>query len=379
MNSIQLAIIAAVLSLILMLVVYSWYQEIKFKRMVENNFNHKVNDAIKEDQVLILDGLDENAFNNKNILDRDIAQNKVNVDSLFADISNQQKPLVQEEIFPDDSVEAIFAKLKTIPFDYAHEADESLDYIIDIAFEEPLKLKTLPEIAAYTQKHYKIYVLGKDNKWQVYSRGNKYIASALKYVVHLVDKNGIVSQAQIANIYREIFKFVLQNSAFVQQSNYEASINSIQEQTKHFKEIKLELELYLILKSPVDYKTLHKFFIDHNFTEQEGKFIYIRNDRTQFMISDESANGLENGINYKLLLISSDLHFIQEPQKVTDYIFDFAEQFTNSFESRLLTTSKQIFSEREYTALSKYIINYIDNAKKKNIKLGGELISRMFS
>ena len=200
----------------------------------------------------------------------------------------------------------------------------------------------------------------------------------MKYVVQLVDKNGIVSQAQVSNIYNELFKFVLQNIGHIQHSDYDASIYKIQQQIKYLPDMKLDLELYFILKTATDYTSLANFFMTSGFTEISGKFNYMVNGVTEFIIADESGGALEKGINYKYLRITSNLHFVPKPQQVVEDIFDLADRFMAQFESRILTTNKQIFSEREYIALVRYISGYENNAKKFGVELGGELIRRLF-
>ncbi len=384
MNSVQLTIIAVVVLLIIILLGYFWYQEIKFKRLVENNFNHKTDDVIEDSQPLVLDGVDslEQALNINNKLEKDIFKP---IKTKIA--PNTQLPkenieiAVEDELvedYPSDSLEAIFADIKKLPFPYKEEINPTLDYIIDIAFEEPVKIKLLPDITQYTQKQFTIYILDKNNNWQIFERGNKYVVKAMKYVVQLVDKNGIVSQAQVSNIYNELFKFVLQNIGHIQHSDYDASIYKIQQQIKYLPDMKLDLELYFILKTATDYTSLANFFMTSGFTEISGKFNYMVNGVTEFIIADESGGALEKGINYKYLRITSNLHFVPKPQQVVEDIFDLADRFMAQFESRILTTNKQIFSEREYIALVRYISGYENNAKKFGVELGGELIRRLF-
>lgn len=384
MNPVQLVIIAIVVFLIIVLLGYFWYQEIKFKKLVESNFNHKTEDVIEESQPLVLDGVNSLELALKpNKLEKDIFKpvhsKEPNLDSLFKSTKSEPAEDTKvEEDYPADSLEAIFAGINKLPFPYKDEVNVTLDYIIDIAFEEPIKIKLLPDIAQYTHKHYTVYLLDKHDNWQIFEKGNKYFVKAIKYVVELVDKTGIVSQAQVSNIYNELFKFVLQNMGHIQHSDYDASIYKIQQQVKYLPEMKLDLELYLILQTGADFNTLANFFMSNNFTNISGKFNYINNGVTEFIISDESGNPLERGINYKYLRITSNLHFVPKPLQVIEDIFDLADRFMAQFESRILTTNKQLFSEREYMSLTRYISNYENNAKKFGVELGGELIRRLF-
>ena len=60
-----------------------------------------------------------------------------------------------------------------------------------------------------------------------------------------------------------------------------------------------------------------------------------------------------------------------------DKIFDFAENYMQYFESRLLTTNKLVMTEKDFVALEKQVTNYINTCKRQNIQLGSELILRV--
>ena len=47
------------------------------------------------------------------------------------------------------------------------------------------------------------------------------------------------------------------------------------------------------------------------------------------------------------------------------------------FESRLLTINKQVFTNSDYVNLTRHITNYVNEAKKHDIELGGKLLYRM--
>lgn len=397
MNPVQLGIIVVIGLVIIALVSYFWYQEVKFKKLVERNFNQKTEDAINSEQTLILDGTDINKDSTKkNVLAKDIFthhEGDSSIAKLFDEhvinkatnvekaITTIDKPIIEEQIveesFPEDSVEAIFANIKKIPFPFSDKVDFSLDYIINIVFEDSVKIKVLPDVASLTQKQFRIYVLDSNNNWSSYEKGNKLLVKAFKVVIHLVDKNGMMNQAQISNVYNELFKFAMQHKGFIEQSNFEKSIISIREQLKYLSEIELDLELYLILKIPADYNNLARFFMSNHFTEIGGQFNYIQDGVTQFIISDEHNNGLHKGNKYSLLRIVSNLHFVPDPIQVVESILDVSEKFVQEFEARLLTTNKQLFNEREYNALNRHINNYVNNAKKYGVNLGGELIRRL--
>ncbi|MFN7093786.1 MAG: hypothetical protein ACK4M7_00335, partial [Burkholderiales bacterium] len=78
------------------------------------------------------------------------------------------------------------------------------------------------------------------------------------------------------------------------------------------------------------------------------------------------------------LSINASLHLQSEPLTVIDKIFDFAERFMQQFESRLLTANKQIFGQKDYEALNRYVTNYVATAAKNGVVLGGPLLKRLF-
>ncbi|MCC2644920.1 MAG: hypothetical protein K0R94_698, partial [Burkholderiales bacterium] len=262
MDTIQLLIIATVVALILLTIGYYLYQEAKFKKMVENNFNQATDDIIIEDnKSFTLDGIDTNKQSISNaILQKDMVipdgepyndplfdMQKVdkkeftgnvkrdNEASLFAtDTPPAAKiPEYKEVIHPEHSVEAFFANIHKIDFPFAKAINPDLDFIVDIGFEEITKIRVLPEISQFTNKAFAFYILDKNNLWSSFNRGEKYVARALKLVVPLVDYEGLTSQVQLSNIYNELHKFVMQNNAHIAKSNYEEAIAKIGYQIKH--------------------------------------------------------------------------------------------------------------------------------------------------
>ena len=400
MNPIQLVIIAIVVVLILITISYYLYQEAKFKSMVENNFNQAVDDVItREDQAFVLDGIDESKVQtNADILQKDtyidnVHINKVQATSMHSYIPDQVKidPLFAEDEIvvdtivepanshPEDSVEAFFAHIYLVPFPFLAEIDADLDFIVDIGFEEITKVKVIPEISQFTTKPFKIYVLDKNDEWHVFVKGNKYNARAIKLVIQMIDGDGIISQAQIANIYNELHKFVIQNNAHICKSDYESSITKFQKQIKYLDEIQLNLVLYMILKENKSYNELKKFFNTQGLVEANGEFLLTdKTGRVIFTINDEFGRGLVPDMSYNLLQISANLHKQLDANNAVNSIFDYAEKFMEQFESRLLTTSKQALVQKDYDAIINHVKQYVITADRNNIELGGALIQRLF-
>jgi len=382
MNLVQLSIVAVIAIIILAVIGYFWFQEAKFKKIVENNFNQRVNDAIATSQDLVMDGTPVGVqAKSKNVVEKDIVNFLAPESEQFNTVSNAPQSTITvtqpEEDFPEDSVEALFAALNKIPFPFAHEIDSSLDYIVNIAFEQPLKIKVLPDVASYTQKHYRIFVLDSENRWHIHEKTNKHNTLALKVVVSLLDRSGVINQAQLENLYKELFKFTMHHQGFIEQPNYEQNIAKISDQVKFLGQSSLELELFLVLKQSVDYTNLTNFLTLNSFKKIDGKFHYIENGVTQYVITDEDGGDIIQNGSYSLLRIVSSLHFLPAPKTTVDNIFDFVERFMEKFESRVLTTSRQLFGEREYNTLMRHVQNYVSNAQRHQIELGGELIKRL--
>ena len=375
MNPIQIAIIAFVLIVILLTLGYYWYDDARFKKKVENNFNQATKDVLIEDKkVTVLDGIDSNHIEQpKEFMPKDIFEEEVISDSIVEDYIDQE---IIEDV-PEDSVEAFFVKLDKIDFGYSDQVSKDLDLIVDIVFEESRKLKILPEIAQFTHKPFVFYVLDQDNQWVLFEKGKKYIAKAIKLVVQIVDKEGLLSQAQISNIYQELHKFVLNNDAHIRCCDYESIITKIQEDIKQLNGIELVLELYLLTRNKESYDKLADFFISNGLIEDSGFFNLVENNQILFTIGNESQHSLDTNGEYSTLSIVSPLYLHKNPLNVIDRIFDLGERFMGKFESRVLTSNKQVMGQKEYDQLQNFIKNYIDSANKKNIELGGELIRRL--
>ena len=179
MDTIQLAIIAVVVALILMTISYYLYQEAKFKKMVENNFNQATHDVIvEENKAFTLDGIDAQKQSTGNaILQKDVAipESALHLDPLFdmhdnASPSKTQDnlppvdpeialafkiPELEEIIHPEHSVEAFFADIHKVDFPFVNEINPGLDFVVDVGFEEAKKIKVLPEISQFTNKPFK--------------------------------------------------------------------------------------------------------------------------------------------------------------------------------------------------------------------------------
>lgn len=376
MNPIQIAIIAFVVIVILLTLGYYWYDDARFKKKVENNFNQSTKDILVEDnKPTILDGIDASKESPDKFMQKDFAA----LEALDT-VQNSEEHKIEEPAIPvpEDSVEAFFVKFDKIDFPYINQVNKDLDLVVDIVFEEPKKLKILPEITQFTHKPFVFYILEKDNNWQTFEKGKKYFVKAIKLVVQIIDKEGIISQAQIANIYQELHKFVINNDAHIRCSDYEQNISNIQEQIKQLNNIELILDLFFLLKEKQPFTLLAKFFKENGGFENNGTFDFMEKNNVLFSIANENLSALDNKGEYNKLAIMAKLHTYEKPIYVLDKIFDLGERFMQTFESRILTANKQVVGQREYDQLYSFVKNYSDSAEKKKIKLGSELIKRIF-
>lgn len=413
MDTIQLTIIAVVVALILLTISYYLYQEAKFKKMVENNFNQSTHDVIvQENQTFTLDGIDTHKQSTPNsILQRDVAipDSAIHTDPLFdleevetiAPVHQQQAntphaapemsffthevtpepaaaPEVNEIIHPEHSVEAFFADIHKVDFPFTDGVNPGLDFVVDIGFEEVKKIKVLPEIGQFTNKPFTFYVLDKDNKWSVFNRGEKYVARALKLVVPLVDCEGLISQAQLSNIYNELHKFVMQNEAHIYKSDYEEDISKIGNQIKHLSKIELKLSLFIVTRESYSYADLLRFFGGLGLIDNNGILQLSEGRQVLFKISAENGVPFQTGNVYSLLQVTANLHKQKDPNYAVEKIFDCAEKVMQNFESRLLTSNKHILGQKDYDAIVHHVKKYEDNARLNGLELGGELINRVF-
>ena len=429
MNQIQIAIIIFMIIIIVFILCYYWYDDIRFKKKVAANFNHATNDVLlDENKPAILQSVDRNQKDTSSLWQKDIKSSNVQavdpllnhepqlsnrpikpIADLFEDTpssvtsqeinamaaksetivynTNNTIPLqdniplpIAEPVAPAvDSTEAFFFQLDQVDFTFSSAIDTELDLVIDIVFESICKIKIFPDITQFTNKEFSIYVLEKNHVWNHFEKGQKYYAKALKIVINFIDHEGIITNVQIENIYHELHKFVINNNGHIRCSDYEKRLQIIQEQSLLYKKIELNLELYLVIKKPLDYSTLNKAFTKYGLVYKNEIFYCIENEKILFSIANADQTTIKPGYEYNMLSIRSNLHFQNNPLQILDKIFDVCEDFFVQFESRLLTTNKQIINQREYQQLCNYLINYTESNQKKGIKLGSPLVYRMFN
>lgn len=374
MNEVQIGIIAVVAVVVLIIIVYYIYQENKFKKMIENNFNQATGDALHEEKGLVFDNDDglKNGFKESHkdiqIETAPLKQNEIDFDPLLDNNSDMPQAVVENPFFTDYD-KCVFS-VKRI--------NNSLVHVIDIVFEKPTKIKLLPEITQFIQKPASYFMLEKSLNWQPYQKGQKYTAKGIKLVIELVDSDGVISQLQLENIHSELAKFALHHEGHIRQSDSELEIRRIQQQLRTMKDVELELELYLINREGTDFRHLSKYFTGNGFVFHNGFFEFCENNEVVFYLADENGKALSELSSHKVLSIISKLHHQTNPLNAIDKLFGFAEHYMQYFESRLLTTNKMVMTEKEYNALEKQVNNYINSCKRQGVELGSTLIKKVF-
>ena len=378
MNQVQVGIIAVVAVVVIAIIIYYIYQENKFKKMIERNFNQSTGDALNQDQGLVFESSEKELKNSFETSQKDIhfdvptpklQQKEINFDPLL-----DAEPLIEDK--PSDNQYIIAYEQINCPF--STKINPDLDHVIDIVFEKATKVKVLPEINQFVQKTSQFIILEKSGNWSSYQRGQKYAAMGIKLVISLVDNDGVLNSLQLENLYNELSKFALHHEAHIRQSDSELKIRKIQQQLKSLQQVELNLELFIINREPHDYRHLAKYFASVGLVEQNGIFESRDEQGVAFYIADEQGKALNDFGNYTIISINSALHNQVSPAQVLDKIFAFFEDYVKYFESRLLTTNKILMSEKEFYTLEKQVINYVTTCKRQGIELGSPLIHRVF-
>ena len=401
MDSLRITVVVAIVVVIFCVIVYYLYQETKFKKMVENSFNQKTDDVLMQGKNNIVFGgesLNRGIQVDDDILQKDkldIFETRVEVevlDTVDPILANEEETKLskridkdeldifvvkEEQVIPADSMEAFFAKFDKIEFPFLNELDDSLDLVIDLVLEENIKIKNLCEISQFTQKKFQFYVLDKNNSWLKFEFGKKYVISGLRLIVELVDRDGIINQAQISNMYDILYRFALEHHGHIRCSDYLSDLEKIKNMVNQIEAIELDLNLYLVTQDDISYFDLAKFLSMNNFVAENGVFRYKQDGVPLFEISDENSNEFSKDKNYHLFTITSKMHLQKDPLKTTEEILDFMEIFMNNFESRILTANKLVFGDKEYRALIAYVYDYVKKLEKYDIKIGGTLLQRV--
>lgn len=366
MNQVQLAIILIIVGAIIIIIGNHIYQEHKFKKNIDLGFNNSGNNVPENNSIV---------FDNKNPIQindtRDIEKNDmfdIDLDlTLNEDISK-----VEEE-----QLKKHFANYDSVLFQFDSKINKTCQHIIDITFLNTAKIKMFPELSQFTGKAIQYFILEK-GVWHVYDKSRKHNADGVKIVVDLVDSEGVIYPLQLSNIYGELAKFANYHKGFVREEDSGSKISYIQEQIKHISSAQLELELFMVNKVDIPFSVLASFLTEKGFVENDYSFQYIIDDKVAFYLLDESGAQFNPSSEYRLFSVNAKLHHTKNPKLVVDRIFDFAEDYMQNFEARLLTSNKIVMSDKDYNTLERQIRNYVSSCERLKIELASDVIMKLY-
>lgn len=381
MNQVQLIIVGVIAVTVVSIISYYLYQEKKFKKMVDNNFNQSTDDALKQNSGVVFENQASSNMTSFETSERNYEFQQVETKSKDSQIDSEPMlDLPTNDILSGSTVDASderFAKFDQVQFPYQSKVSQNFDYVVDVYFPKVVKIKALPEVRQYVNKMSSYFILDKNSGWCLFEAGKKYQAEGIKLIINIVDADGVASNLQLTNAYNELNTFVQKQNGFIRSNDLELEIRKIQQQLKHLPEIKAELELFIVNKDPIEARQLDKFFTSSGLSNWNGIYSLKSENSSVFEIHDENDKPLSEGNNYRVLMIVSKLHHQDNPQAALDKIFDFAENYMQYFESRLLTSNRIIMTDKEFTMLDKHIKNYVSTCQRKGITLGSELIQRV--
>lgn len=373
MNQLQLAIVGIIVGVIVIIIAYHFYQENKFKKNIDMNFNQNPNDALQNDNGLVFEN-QQNEQESKVFtpFERDVPSMDKVVEPVEIKPTKETNSF-QPTIAITPQVDDRFVSYDAIDFNQIYSFDSNYTHVVDIKFNKPAKIKVFPDLGQYTTKKIQYFILEK-NIWTVFERNKKYLAEGVKVIIDLVDSEGCIYPLQLTNIYSELSKFATHHNAAIRESDSELNIRKIQQQLKNLSNAVLELELFIVNKENLSYRDLAKYFVGSGFIERNGFFEFYENNKLVCYVADENGKRLDPNGAYRLYSLNVKLHHQEEPMNAINKIFDVAEDYMQHFESRLLTSNKMLMSERDYNALERQINHYISGCKRQNITLGSELL-----
>lgn len=378
MNNIQLSIIGVIVGVIVLIIAYHLYQENKFKKRVDSNFNQATNDALQESSSLIFENQQPEhmslAINNRDVIEKIDLPKIVNSDTKDIQVNEFN---FDNNIRIDTEIDSKFVKYDQITFPYQQQISDAYHHVIDIYFTKPAKIKMFPDLSQFSSKSIQYFILDK-NGWAIFERNKKYLAEGVKVVVDLVDTEGCIYPLQVANIFNELNMFANHHQANIRQRDCELEIRRIQQQLKNLSSAVLELELFMVNKETLGYNELSKYFLSNGFVNNRGVFELRSNNSTMLYVANEDGARFEESGSYRIFSINSKLHHQENPMQAMNKIFDVAEHYMQYFESRLLTSNKLVMSERDFSTLERQVSSYINNCKRQGITLGSELIARVY-
>lgn len=363
MNEVQIAIIGLVVTLIIAIVAYHFYQERKFKDSISRGFNQSIDDALNEDNATVLESRVEDGGIP---FDKDIfaGLNEVNED--------EPKDLLEVAVVEEQKEQdSDFEFLNNAKFDYKIG---TYVHVIDVAFADSIKFKLLPDLTPFCSKGITTFVLER-NEWLEYEKGKKYNANGIRILIGLINEDGVVSPLQLSNVYNELTRFIAKYDGKIRQTNSEEKVVELQKNFKKYKSASLELELFVVNHDYLSYNALRQIFVnDYGLIEQNGIFYKLADGQIIFYITNENSGAFESDNSYRLFAINSKLHHFADPMIALDALFDLAESYQTKVDSRLLTSNKMIMKEYDYKSLIRQIELHFNNLKRNDVEPGSELV-----
>ncbi len=259
---------------------------------------------------------------------------------------------------------------------YFNFVDPELDLVVDIVFFKSYKLKFLPNISTY-QHHYTYYICVGDS-WMPVTHTNGYNnVKAMRLVVSLIHNGTILTEYRALRIVQELEACFL-DKAYFRHNQFEHNIQSLNNKIKLYANVEQYLHLMIITREFLSHQALSDFADRHGFKNINGRFVMFDDNIKLFEILDENCKPITNDFNANLISIILPLHLQHNPMDSFNKVIDFAADFNNFINSRLMAANKQVMNDQLYNSISRNIQRYIDSCKKKNIELGAPIIARMF-
>lgn len=259
---------------------------------------------------------------------------------------------------------------------YFSFVDPELDLVVDIVFFKNYKLKFLPNISTY-QHNYTYYVCVGDT-WQPVNHTNGYNnVKAMRLVVSLIHNGTVLTEHRALRIVQELEACFL-DKAYFRHNQFKNNIESLTNKVKLYSNIEQYLHLMIVTREFLNYQSLVDFAERHGFQNINGRLVMTEGNNKVFEILDENCKPITSSFNANLISIILPLHLQSNPMDSFNKVIDFAADFNNFINSRLMASNKQVMNDQLYNSISRNIQRYIDSCRKKNIELGAPIIVRMF-
>lgn len=146
MNQVQLIIVGVIAVTVVSIISYYLYQEKKFKKMVDNNFNQSTDDALKQNSGVVFENQANSNMTSFETSERNYEFQQVETKSKAAQIDSEPMlDLPTNDILSGSTVDASderFAKFDQVQFPYQSKVSQNFDYVVDVYFPKVVKIKS---------------------------------------------------------------------------------------------------------------------------------------------------------------------------------------------------------------------------------------------